>query len=148
MEGTIADAKAIFYNESNLFLEQNQMHKRRAKMKIGFAEILVILGVALLVFGPDKTSTTKTDTASDGNTYTATATGIGDVTVTITVEDGKLVKVDVDTSNEIEGIGRHLGSEFTEQILQKGSVDAVSGATVTSKAVQEALAECLKQAGL
>nr|WP_243423843.1 FMN-binding protein [Gemmiger formicilis] len=117
-------------------------------MKIGFAEILVILGVALLVFGPDKTSTTKTDTASDGNTYTATATGIGDVTVTITVEDGKLVKVDVDTSNEIEGIGRHLGSEFTEQILQKGSVDAVSGATVTSKAVQEALAECLKQAGL
>lgn len=96
----------------------------------------------------NSTSTTKTDTASDGNTYTVTATGIGDVTVTITVEDGKLVKVDVDTSNETEGIGRHLGSEFAEQILQKGSVDAVSGATVTSKAVQEALAECLKQAGL
>lgn len=93
-------------------------------------------------------TTTETGTTGDGNTYTATATGIGDVTVTITVEDGKLVNVEVDTSNETAGIGRELGSEFAQQILEKGSIDTVSGATVTTNAVREALADCMKQAGL
>lgn len=93
-------------------------------------------------------TTTETGTTGDGNTYTATATGIGDVTITITVEDGKLVNVEVDTSNETAGIGRELGSEFAQQILEKGSIDTVSGATVTTNAVREALADCMKQAGL
>lgn len=82
------------------------------------------------------------------NQYSATATGIGDVTVTITVEDGKIVNVNVDTSNETAGIGRELGERFAQQILEKGEVDAVSSATITSNAVKEALAQCKKQAGI
>lgn len=94
------------------------------------------------------TTAAQSETAASDNTYTATATGIGDVTVTITVEDGKLVDVVVDTSNETAGIGRELGDKFAEQILKNGAIDAVSGATVTSNAVQEALVQCMKQAGL
>lgn len=82
------------------------------------------------------------------NQYTATATGIGDVQVTITVEDGKIVDVIVDTSNETAGIGRDLGDQFAKQIMEGGSVDAVSGATLTSDAVSRALATCKELAGI
>lgn len=82
------------------------------------------------------------------NVYSATSTGIGDVTVSIQVEDGKIVKALVDTSNETADIGRGLGEQFASQILEKGTVDSVSGATVTSNAVSTALNDCLRQAGL
>jgi 2,4-dienoyl-CoA reductase-like NADH-dependent reductase (Old Yellow Enzyme family)/thioredoxin reductase len=86
--------------------------------------------------------------AAGENTYTSTATGIGDVTVSIQVEDGKIVKATVDTSNETANIGRGLGEQFASQIVEKGSIDAVSQATVTSNAVSTALQDCLRQAGL
>lgn len=82
------------------------------------------------------------------NQYQASAVGIGDVSVIVTVEDGVAVDAIVDTSNETAGIGRELGEDFAAQIVEKGSIDAVSGATVTSTAVAEALADCLAQAGL
>ena len=80
--------------------------------------------------------------------YTASAVGIGDVIVTLGISDGAIVDASVDTSNETAGIGRDLGEEFARQIVEQGAIDAVSGATVTSMAVQEALADCLAQAGL
>lgn len=91
---------------------------------------------------------TQIGPAAEGNTYSATATGIGDVTVTITVEDGKITKADVDTSNETAGIGRDLGGPFAQQIMDNGNIDAVSGATLTSNAVREALAVCKQKAGI
>lgn len=88
-------------------------------------------------------------TALEGEgVYTARAAGIGDVTVSIRVADGAVTEAAVDTSNETEGIGRNLGEAFAEQIVAKGTIDAVSSATVTSTAVTEALADCLAQAGL
>lgn len=80
--------------------------------------------------------------------YTATAVGMGDVTVSVGVSGGAVVSASVDTSNETQGIGRDLGEGFVQQIVEKGSIDAVSGATITSTAVQEALADCLAQAGI
>lgn len=85
---------------------------------------------------------------AEGEVYTATATGIGDVTVAISVSGGAVVDASVDTSNETDGIGRDLGEGFAEQVVGRGAIDAVSGATVTSTAVAEALADCLAQAGL
>lgn len=81
-------------------------------------------------------------------TFSATSLGIGDVTVQIGVTDGAIVDAAVDTSQETVGVGRDLGEGFTQQIMATGGVDAVAGATVTSSAVQAALAECLAQAGL
>lgn len=83
-----------------------------------------------------------------GEVYAATASGIGDVTVTIGVEGGAIVDAAVDTSAETEGVGQGLGDVFAAQIVEQGAVDAVSGATVASSAVQAALADCLAQAGL
>jgi uncharacterized protein with FMN-binding domain len=98
--------------------------------------------------GASTKAETTTAAATSGNHYSATATGIGDVTVDITVEDGKIVAATVDTSAETAGIGRELGEQFAQQILEKGEIDSVSGASVTSKAVNQALADCMKQAGL
>ena len=90
-----------------------------------------------------------TDTSDmRGEVFSATASGIGDVTVWISVENGAIVEARVDTSNETAGIGRDLGDGFAEQIAATGAVEAVSGASVTSAAVQAALADCLEQAGL
>ena len=80
--------------------------------------------------------------------YTATAQGMGEVTVSIRVEGGQITEALVDTANETQGIGRPLGEQFAQQIIEKHCIDAVSGATVTSGAVNDALMQCLKEAGL
>lgn len=95
----------------------------------------------------EKQQQTATALAGD-QVYTATATGIGDVTVSIRVEGGQITETLVDTANETQGIGRELGEQFAREIVEKHSIDAVSGATVTTNAANQALAQCLKQAGL
>lgn len=95
----------------------------------------------------EKQQQTATALAGD-QVYTATATGIGDVTVSIRVEGGQITEALVDTANETQGIGRELGEQFAREIVEKHSIDAVSGATITTNAANQALAQCLKQAGL
>lgn len=83
-------------------------------------------------------------------TYTATANGInGPVTVTATFDEDSIVEVLLDVSGETPGIGAAAGDALREQILsvQGPQIDGVSGATVTSNAVKEALVDCINQAG-
>ena len=70
------------------------------------------------------------------------------MTVSIRVEGGQITEALVDTANETQGIGRELGEQFAREVVEKHSIDAVSGATVTTNAANQALAQCLKQAGL
>jgi uncharacterized protein with FMN-binding domain len=83
-------------------------------------------------------------------TYTATAKGMnGPVTVTATFDENSIVDVVLDVSGETQGIGAAAGDALTEQILaaQGPQIDGVSGATLTSNAVKEALVDCINQAG-
>ena len=86
---------------------------------------------------------------TDG-TYTAEGKGIsGDVPVTVTVEGGKIVSVEVGDNSETQGIGSQAVEQLPSAIVAANGtegVDAVSGATVTSKAIFSAVEECLKQA--
>jgi len=54
----------------------------------------------------------------------------------------------VDVSNETESIGGAIGEDFAKAILdsQSAEVDAVSGATVTSNAINTAAQDCINQA--
>ena len=75
-------------------------------------------------------------------TYTASAPGIeSDVLVTITVDDKSITDVSVDVSGETPGIGADIADTVKQQImdLQSSGIDGVSGATITSTAVKEAL---------
>ena len=87
---------------------------------------------------------------ADGE-YTATGKGIGgDVPVTVTVKDGKISDVTVGDNSETQGIGSKAIEQLPAEIVKANGtegVDAVSGATITSKAIFSAVDECLAQAG-
>lgn len=89
--------------------------------------------------------------AENENTFTGTAKGFGgDVSVTITVEDGRITDAVVTGDNETPSIGGQavetLGGAIVE--AQSAEFDSVSGATVTSSAVREALKDAMRQAGM
>ena len=82
------------------------------------------------------------------NLQTATLTGFGgDVTVKAVLEDNVVVSLTVETPDETAGLGQKCSDEeFTSQFIGKTlpvklgeDVDAVSGATITSTVVVDAL---------
>ena len=87
---------------------------------------------------------------ASAETFTGEDAGIGPVVVTLTVEDGKITAATVDTSKETAGIGAHLGEAFAQEIVaeQTADVDDVSGATVTTNAVEAAAKKAMIAAGL
>ena len=83
--------------------------------------------------------------------YTATAQGFGgDVTVTLTIDNGVLTAVEAEGKGETEGIGTRALDMLPAAMLEQNTVavDAVAGATVTSKAIQAAAADALAQSGV
>lgn len=86
--------------------------------------------------------------AYNPGTYTATAQGMGAITVTMTFSEDSVTDVSIDGPDETEGIGAAAIEQFVAQILETKSaaVDSVSGATVTSTAVKQAIADCVAQA--
>ncbi|MDO4936720.1 MAG: FAD-binding protein [Sutterellaceae bacterium] len=81
--------------------------------------------------------------------YSAKAAGIaGDVIVTLTFDERKITDVVIAASSETPGIGGVAAGELKKRILatQSAQIDAVSGATITSNAVQRAAAKCVAQA--
>ena len=86
--------------------------------------------------------------APKGEEMTATAKGFGgDVTVKATIDNGTITALTVETPDETAGLGQKCSdAEFTAQFIGKAipvelgkDVDAVSGATITSAAVVDAL---------
>ena len=90
------------------------------------------------------------DAAYTDGEYTAEGKGIGGtVPVTVTVKDGKVAEVTVGDNSETQGIGSNAIEQLPEAIVAANGtagVDAVSGATVTSKAIFSAVDEALAQA--
>ncbi len=81
--------------------------------------------------------------------YSASAKGIAsDVVVTCTFDETSMTDLSIDVSGETEGIGADIGPEMREKVLsaQSCNVDSVSGATVTSDAIKQAVADCMSQA--
>ena len=102
------------------------------------------------VLAPAQAWATANASYNDG-IYTAEGKGIGGkVPVTVTVEDGKVAKVEVGSNSETQGIGTKAIDQLPKAIVKANGtegVDAVSGATVTSKAIFSAVDECLEWAG-
>lgn len=81
-------------------------------------------------------------------TYTATAQGVNTVGVTMTFSETAITDVVLDLSGETPSIGQAIAEELKAALMnaQNAEIDAVSGATVTSKAVMKAADKCIKQA--
>lgn len=104
-------------------------------------------------------------TAMKAGTYTASTHGMNDeVEVTVEVTEDKIVAVTVTKDSETPGIGGVLKNAKGEVLTEGGkaptqlipekivanqslAVDAVTGATITSAAVTNAVKDCMTQAG-
>ena len=71
----------------------------------------------------------------------------GDLHVKVTMKDGKIAKVEVLENKETPGIGTKAIEAIPDAIVKANSVevDNVSTATITSKAIKEAVADALSQ---
>lgn len=98
-------------------------------------------------------STSKMESSSGAvytpGTYTATSSGYAsDVIVTVTFDETSITNVVVDAAGETETVGAAAADKLAEQVLnaQSSAIDGVTGATYTSKAVKQAVADCITQA--
>lgn len=88
------------------------------------------------------------DTLKDGE-YTEVAQGRdGDFEVAVTIEEGKITKVMVGDNQETENVGgvalRELAQKITE--AKTPNVDSVTGATISSFALKDAVSRALEKA--
>ena len=123
------------------------MRKRIAALALAAAMVFGLVGC-----GTKSSSTAASSTASAGvsGEFTGTAQGMGEVSVTVTLTDGVITDCVIVGDGETEGIGSVVIANAAEEIVSanKGTIDVVSGATITSNAVNEALAAALTAAGL
>lgn len=130
--------------------------KSREKSLISLGGMAVIS--AALIMGSDglynalkSLEKTPEPGAYQAGTYEASAQGFGgEVKVSVTIgEDGSLTDISiVDCSTETDTIGQAAAPQIAQAMLeaQSAEVDGISGATLTSQAVKEAVLECLAQA--
>jgi len=82
----------------------------------------------------------------DGTYATRKTTDFSTIDVAITVLDGAITQAVVSSEGDNDLLTDDNRSAWGEQIVEKQDVDAVSGVTVSSNAVQEAVAELLAEA--
>lgn len=105
-----------------------------------------------LTYTPGKTSDlggNGPEIATGANEYVGVSHNAmgGDLYVKVTMQGGKIAKVEVLDNKETEGIGTKAIEALPDAIVKAGSVevDNVSSATITSKAIKEAVADALSQ---
>ena len=89
--------------------------------------------------------------AAASGTYTSEAQGRnGPVKVEVTFDNGKIASVKLLSHKESTGIADPALQRIPAAIIaeQSVAVDVVGGATLTSKAISDAVANCIKSAGL
>ena len=123
------------------------MKKRIAALVLAAA---MVFSLAACGGKSESTAASSSSSAGVSGEFTGTANGMGEVTVTVTLTDGVITDCVVEGPDETEGIGSVVVANAPEEIVSanKGSIDVVSGATITSNAVNEALAAALTAAGL
>ena len=105
---------------------------------------------AFLTFSMGTALMVSTGLAYDAGTYEATVAGRnGDVTVEVTFSDDAIESIEVISHSETDGIGTNAVDLLPGAIVDSQSlgVEAVAGATVTSQAILDAVADCVTQAG-
>lgn len=108
-----------------------------------FKQLAIALAVSTLMAGPAAAA------MADG-TYTGVGQGKnGDVTVELQVTGGKLAAVRVVKHVETPGISDAALTQFPQRVVDAQSlkVDAVSGATLTSDGIRNAVADAIRKAG-
>lgn len=116
-------------------------------MKKGlFVVVLLVLSYAILAVGNGMLGGAE---AAGAATLTGTAEGFGgEVSVTVTMNGDKIANVEATGANETQGIGTNAIEQLPAKIVEANSteVDVIAGASVTSKAIIEAVNSALESA--
>ncbi len=133
------------------------MNKNLKKFMVVMLSLVLVVGV---IGCGDATNDTATDGDAEGmytpGTYEASADGYaateGDgmpVQVEVEFDADKIVSVKVVDHEETDGIGSEAVDQLPGEIVdgQTLDVEAVSGATLTSNAIIEAVSDTVEQAG-
>ncbi len=111
-------------------------------------KLSLLLVVALMIFSFAGCAKEEPAATEEAKTLTGTAKGFGgDVTVTVTVSGDDITAVDAVGDSETQGIGSNAIEQLPALIIEADSteVEAVSGATVTSDAIKEAVNNALAE---
>ena len=117
----------------------------------------LLLSTALLLAGCGSSSSAAVESTASSTgtlpagTYTGSAPGRnGTVTVEVTLSDSAITDVKVTDSKETENIGTAATEQLPEKIVaqQSYAVDGLSGATLSSNAVKNAVKDALESAGV
>ena len=115
--------------------------------------LIMAAGIISTSVGCSKSNDNGVSTGNKGytaGTYVGKATGNGgEIKVEVTVADGKISDVKVLEHSETKGLGDSAMETIGEVIKNTNStnVETVSGATVSSNAMMEAVKDALRQAG-
>ena len=127
------------------------MKKAQIKKSVSALAMAAVIAVSLFGYGCGaKPASTSSDAGVSGD-FTGTAKGFGgDVSVTLTLTDGAITGCTAEGKDETQGVGSEAIAKMPGEIAESGSiaVDGVSGATITSTAIEEAAAAALTAAGL
>jgi uncharacterized protein with FMN-binding domain len=136
--------------------------KKRTNKILGLL-LATTLTAAMLLTGcgsSSKAEETSAETSEDAaaseaifpaGEYEGVGTGKnGDIKVKVTLSDTKIENVEVLEQSETEGLGDVALDELIPEILESQTVDvdSVSGATVTSDGLKEAVTNALAEAGV
>ena len=120
------------------------------KMKKLTVIFICIFTIILTACGKTETNYNISDSGSWKNgTYTETAKGKkGTFVVTVNISDGKISDIQIGDNNETPDLGGVAITKLPTEMLKKQTyeVDAISGATITSNGIKDAVARCLEQA--
>lgn len=114
---------------------------------------VIMFSFMILLNGCGNTTETSYNISDSGQwndgTYTETVNGKkGSFEVSVTIKDGTILDISVGENQETLDKGGVVIEQLPEQMIENQTydVDAISGATVTSDALKEAVARCLEQA--
>ena len=136
-----------FYQE---VYQESLREKSMDKKKKLTAIFICLLAVLLTACGTKEKNYNISDSGSwkDG-TYTESAKGKkGDFDVTVIILEGKISDIQIGDNKETPDLGGKAIDELPDEMIkgQTYEVDAVSGATITSNGIKDAVARCLEQA--
>jgi urocanate reductase len=114
------------------------------------AACILTAGMIAAVIAACTSTPDKKNALYKAGTYTAKAQGIhGEVVVTVKFNSSAILEIKILKNEETQGIGDVALKKISEEIVkgQTLDVDAVSGASMSSKAILTAVEDCVKQAG-
>ncbi|MFZ7120510.1 MAG: FAD-dependent oxidoreductase [Eubacteriaceae bacterium] len=111
---------------------------------------VLILTMVFSLFGCQTQTTKKGNASFATGTYTGTAMGkLGPITVEVTFDEDQIQNVEVVSQNETEALAEIPIERIPSSVVEYQSlaVDTISGATLSSLGIINAIKDCVTQAG-